>query len=148
MTTKLTAPTVLRRIFERKLEEVAERRKALSEAALLAAANRSESPRGFRAALAARQRSGGAAVIAEVKRASPSKGTIRHDFHPGVIAESYEAAGATCLSVLTDIDFFQGADIYLQQARSACSLPFCVKILHSTRTRSRRPERWARTQFC
>ena len=78
-------------------------------------------------ALALRVSSSEPAVIAEVKKASPSKGVIREDFQPAQIATSYQNGGATCLSVLTDIDFFQGCDEYLQQARSACDLPVLRK---------------------
>ncbi len=127
MTTKLSAPTVLRRIFDRKLEEVAERRRARPEQALREQFAATDAPRGFRRALADRQAQGRPAVIAEVKRASPSKGVIREHFVPAEIATSYETAGAACLSVLTDIDFFQGSDAYLLEARAACQLPVLRK---------------------
>ena len=127
MTTKLAAPTVLKQIFDRKTEEVAERKQQRSLAELKQLAARADPARGFRRALSNRVVQGQAAVIAEVKKASPSKGVIREAFHPAEIAASYEAGGAACLSVLTDIDFFQGADDYLQAARGACSLPVLRK---------------------
>ena len=127
MKTKLAAPTVLRTIFDRKIEEVAARQQQCSLTELEQAASLMDPARGFRRALADKVASGDAAVIAEVKKASPSKGVIREDFHPGEIAASYEAGGAACLSVLTDIDFFQGADAYLQAARAACALPVLRK---------------------
>ncbi|NDH39963.1 MAG: indole-3-glycerol phosphate synthase TrpC, partial [Gammaproteobacteria bacterium] len=127
MTAKLAAPTVLKRIFDRKEEEVAERRRIRSLSDVQSAAAEALPSRGFRQALAARVASGNAAVIAEVKKASPSKGIIREQFDPADIATQYEAGGATCLSVLTDIDFFQGADEYLQRARAACALPVLRK---------------------
>ena len=83
--------------------------------------------RGFYRAITNTLQTGRPAVIAEIKKASPSKGVIREDFDPAAIAASYAAAGATCLSVLTDIDFFMGGDEYLQQARSACQLPVLRK---------------------
>ena len=123
----MSVPTVLEKIVARKAEEVAERRArvALDELARQAAA--ADPVRGFADALIRRVRAKEAAVIAEVKKASPSKGVLRENFEPVQIARSYEAGGAACLSVLTDIDFFQGADAYLQQARSACSLPVIRK---------------------
>ena len=127
MKTKLATPTVLKNIFDRKIEEVAERKQQRPLSDLERAAAIADPVRGFRASLAHRVAEGEAAVIAEVKKASPSKGVIREDFHPAGIAASYEAGGAACLSVLTDIDFFQGADEYLQAARGACSLPVLRK---------------------
>ena len=123
MKTKLATPTVLKKIFDRKTDEVAERQRQRPRSDLERAAAVANPVRGFRESLAHRVARGEAAVIAEVKKASPSKGVIREDFHPAGIAASYEAGGAACLSVLTDIDFFQGADEYLQAARAACSTP-------------------------
>ena len=120
-------PTILRKIIDRKYEEVADRlaQTPLSE---LEAAIASQTPvRGFAAALKASVNAGRSAVIAEVKKASPSKGVIREQFVPAEIAVSYERGGASCLSVLTDVDFFQGGDAYLQQARAACVLPVLRK---------------------
>ena len=110
---------ILHTILARKVEEVAQRSSARSLADLRAIASEQAPARGFVAAIQRRLDAGEAAVIAEVKKASPSKGVIRKDFDPAAIARSYEAGGAACLSVLTDIDFFQGRDQYLQQARDA-----------------------------
>ena len=120
-------PDVLARILARKAEEVAERSARMSRGELAARLADAPPVRGFAAALEARIAAGRAAVIAEVKKASPSKGVIRPDFDPAAIARSYEAGGAACLSVLTDVDFFQGADAYLQEARAACTLPVLRK---------------------
>ena len=120
-------PDILQKILNRKREEV-DARAARRPLAELRAQVRDSSPvRGFRAALATTVGQGRSAVIAEIKRASPSKGVLRADFDPAAIARSYAEAGATCLSVLTDIDFFQGADAFLEQARAACSLPVLRK---------------------
>ncbi len=121
------APTILKNILARKAEEVAERSSRVSIAQVQEAASTADPVRGFIAALERRVALGQAAVIAEIKKASPSKGVIREDFQPAQIARSYEKGGAACLSVLTDIDFFQGADSYLQQARAACDLPVIRK---------------------
>jgi indole-3-glycerol phosphate synthase len=118
---------ILQRILDRKAEEIAERSARTPLEALRARLAEAAPTRGFIAAIEAARASGRPAVIAEVKRASPSKGVIRADFDPAGIARSYEAGGAACLSVLTDIDFFQGADAYLQQARAACALPVLRK---------------------
>ena len=118
---------ILTTILARKAEEVAERAARVPLAELRARCADASPVRGFTAALRARVAAGQPAVIAEVKKASPSKGVIRPDFRPADIARSYEAGGAACLSVLTDVDFFQGSDAYLQQARAACTLPVLRK---------------------
>ncbi|MBN8716990.1 indole-3-glycerol phosphate synthase TrpC [Thermomonas sp.] len=119
--------TILDTILARKHEEVAARRAQVPLAELRARHADAPPPRGFADAVAARVASGQPAVIAEVKKASPSKGVIRADFDPAAIARSYAAGGAACLSVLTDVEFFQGSDAYLQQARAACALPVLRK---------------------
>mgnify|MGYP001823366945 CR=1 FL=1 len=121
------APTILRKILARKAEEVASRRARVSLADLESRIAEQSPARGFARAVSSKVAAGEPAVIAEAKKASPSKGIIRGDFQPAQIAASYQAGGATCLSVLTDIDFFQGSDEYLQQARAACDLPVIRK---------------------
>ena len=123
----MSLPTILENIIARKYVEVAERSARVSLAELERLARAADAPRGFAKAMLERVARKEAAVIAEIKKASPSKGVLRADFVPADIARSYEAGGATCLSVLTDIDFFQGADQYLQQARAACALPVIRK---------------------
>jgi indole-3-glycerol phosphate synthase len=120
-------PDILKKIVARKAEEVIARRERVPLADLIARLDQAAPIRGFADALADRIAAGGAAVIAELKRASPSKGLLREDFRPAGIAASYERGGAACLSVLTDIDFFQGSDAYLLEARAACALPVIRK---------------------
>jgi indole-3-glycerol phosphate synthase len=118
---------ILQRILRRKAEEVVERSDALPLRELSARLADAPAPRDFLGALAARLAAGEAAVIAEIKRASPSRGLLREDFRPGDIAASYQRHGAACLSVLTDRDYFQGDDEHLRLARTACALPVLRK---------------------
>ena len=118
---------ILQRILARKVEEIAERKVRRPLADLSARAAGLPPTRGFAAAIAAKIHAGHPAVIAEIKKASPSQGVIRADFDPAAIARSYAAAGAACLSVLTDADFFQGSETYLADARAVCELPVLRK---------------------
>ena len=120
-------PDILRRILRRKAEEVAERAEARPLRELADAARDLPPARGFRDALRARTEAGEAAVIAECKRASPSRGVIRADYDPAAVAADYAAHGAACLSVLTDEPFFGGQDAHLQAAREATPLPVLRK---------------------
>jgi indole-3-glycerol phosphate synthase len=118
---------ILNKILEVKADEVAAAKKRRDLAGLRREVEQDTETRkhlrGFEAAVRAKIAAGHAGVIAEVKKASPSKGVLRADFRPADIAASYAAHGAACLSVLTDVQFFQGAPDYLQQARTACTLP-------------------------
>ena len=118
---------VMRRIIEAKRREVEAARAAMPLPDMQRRAERADPPRGFEAALRRRASEGRPAVIAEIKRASPSRGLIRADFNPVRIAKSYESHGAACLSVLTDREFFGGSAEDLQAARSACTLPVLRK---------------------
>ncbi len=120
-------PDILKKILAHKAEEVAQRRERTPLAVVESRLASAPAPRGFLAALRARIENKTPAVIAEIKKASPSKGVLREHFSPPEIARSYELGGAACLSVLTDEAFFQGADEYLQQAHSACDLPILRK---------------------
>lgn len=118
---------ILNKILAVKAQEVATDRKRVSETELLQAAKARHDIRGFAQAIEQKIEAGLPGVIAEVKKASPSKGILRENFQPAEIAVSYATHGAACLSVLTDIQFFQGADEYLRQARAACALPVLRK---------------------
>ena len=121
------AATFLDRILVRKREEVRDRRARIGIDELRARCRDLPPARGFERAIAARLEAAQSAVIAEIKKASPSKGLIRAEFDPPALARSYERGGAACLSVLTDVDFFQGSDACLQAARAAVSLPVLRK---------------------
>ncbi len=123
----MEAANILERILARKREEVRERKLAVPLGELLSKCKEQEPRRGFTAAVSHQIRHKRPAVIAEIKKASPSKGLIRKNFDPAAIAASYAEHGATCLSVLTDQDFFQGHDAFLQEARNACALPVIRK---------------------
>jgi len=118
---------ILKKILARKREEIAERSAVVSIDALKQQIEAASPVRDFVAAMQAKLDAGKSAVIAEIKKASPSKGVLREDFRPAEIAVSYQKSGAACLSVLTDRDFFQGSEEYLQQARAACDLPVIRK---------------------
>lgn len=118
---------ILAKILETKKAEVATARQMRSESDMLREAKSRKDLRGFARALEEKITQGKPAVIAEIKKASPSKGVIRENFNPVEIASSYAAHGAACLSVLTDVKFFQGSYDYLRQARAACSLPVLRK---------------------
>ena len=118
---------ILRKILATKREEIAATQAAIPLAEIMALAKDQPPPRDFVGAIRNKINAGKAAVIAEIKKASPSKGVLRENFNPAEIATSYEQGGAACLSVLTDKDYFQGSAAYLKQARAACSLPVLRK---------------------
>jgi indole-3-glycerol phosphate synthase len=120
-------PDILNKILRCKAQEISDRKAQKPLSQLQAELSSASHCRGFIKALQQKKSDGNPAVIAEIKKASPSKGVIREDFRPVDIAQSYVSSGAACLSVLTDVDFFQGHDDYLKMAREACSLPVIRK---------------------
>lgn len=118
---------ILNKILATKVEEITASKASIDDAAIKKLAAAQDKPRDFVASIREKVTNKQAAVIAEIKKASPSKGIIREDFQPAAIAQSYEKAGAACLSVLTDVDYFQGAPDYLKSARAACQLPVLRK---------------------
>lgn len=123
----MSSNNILTKIMARKKEEVAARSARVCLAQLRDQISDQDAPRGFVQSIQNRIAAGEPAVIAEIKKASPSKGVIRDPFYPAEIARSYQNGGACCLSVLTDVDYFQGCDDYLRQARAACKLPVLRK---------------------
>lgn len=120
-------PDILKKIIARKHEEIAERSQRVCLNEMIERAKMADPCRGFVDSMKNKIAAGQSAVIAEIKKASPSKGVMREHFVPAEIAVSYEKGGAACLSILTDKDFFQGSEEFLQQARAACSLPVIRK---------------------
>lgn len=120
-------PDILKKILDRKAEEVASRKQRTPVDVLQEIASGIERPRGFAQALQSKAQSKKPAIIAEIKKASPSKGVIRENFKPLEIGQDYAMNGATCLSILTDKDFFQGSEAYLQMVRETCPLPILRK---------------------
>ncbi len=118
---------ILQKILQTKQQEIQERSATISLAQLKEQAVSADPVRGFLNSMQNKIQAGQAAVIAEIKKASPSKGVIRADFNPPAIAQSYAQAGAACLSVLTDAQYFQGHEDYLKAARAACTLPVIRK---------------------
>ena len=118
---------ILNKILATKAEEIAKRKLSMSITNLEDIAQDIERPRGFYQALQAKVSAKKPAIIAEIKKASPSKGIIREDFNPVVIGQDYAMNGATCLSVLTDKQYFQGSEVYLQMVRERCPLPVLRK---------------------
>ena len=120
-------PDILKKIVARKQEEIAESTKRLPIEKMIELANSADTPRGFFNSLNRKVKERQSGIIAEIKKASPSKGVLRKNFEPVEIAKSYEDGGASCLSILTDRDFFQGDPLYLIKARAAVSLPVIRK---------------------
>ena len=120
-------PDILKKILDKKIEEVTRRKLGMTIANLEEIASGVEGPRGFYNALQSKALAKKPAIIAEIKKASPSKGVIREDFNPITIGQDYSMNGATCLSVLTDKEFFQGSEVYLQMVRERCPLPVLRK---------------------
>ncbi|MCY4329327.1 MAG: indole-3-glycerol phosphate synthase TrpC [Endozoicomonadaceae bacterium] len=123
----MNQPTILTKILSVKKEELAHQSYKTPLNELRSRAADSEEVRGFKQKITTQVNANKAGIIAEIKKASPSKGLIRPDFHPASLAASYEEGGATCLSVLTDVNFFQGSIDYLQEAKKSCALPVLRK---------------------